>query len=189
MRTHVGGPRGAEARGAGRGTGRALSRRQVGLAVLAAATIGVGAVSVGTGGPGERVPRLGSDADGAAAQVVADVMGRRDAALVAADAAALDAVTAPGSPARAADAELGASLGTTVLVGVETEVRDVVVQEGAVTDGAFTAEVRLAQAGWRAEDDGGRRTYPPQEACAVLRVVHAPPGWAVAESRTCPSTG
>lgn len=161
------------------------SRGRVGLAALVLAALGAGVISVAVGGSEGLAPRSGTGGNGAADEIIADLMARRDAALTASDPTALEAVTAPGSPSRDADAALRAALVTTDLVGLGTRVSDVVVREGAVTAGEFTAEAVLAQADWRAVDGGELSTYPSGEACAVLRIVHATAGWAIAESRPC----
>lgn len=157
--------------------------------MLVLAALGAGGISVAVGESDGRVPRSGTGGNGAAEEILSDLMNRRDAALIASDPAALEAVTAPGSPARDADAALRAALVTTDLVGLETRVSDVVVREGAVAAGEFTAEAVLAQADWRAVDGGELSTYPPGEACAVLRIVRETNGWAIAESRPCAPSG
>jgi hypothetical protein len=65
----------------------------------------------------------------------------------------------------------------------------VVVREGAVAAGEFTAEAVLTQADWRAVAGGELSTYPSGEACAVLRIVRETDDWAIAESRPCAPGG
>jgi hypothetical protein len=164
-------------------------RGRVGLVMLVLAALGAGGISVAVGEAEGRVPRSGTGGNGAAEEILADLMARRDAALTASDPVALEAVTAPGSPARDADGALRAALVTTELVGLETRVSAVVVREGAVAAGEFTAEAVLTQADWRAVAGGELSTYPSGEACAVLRIVRETDDWAIAESRPCAPGG
>jgi hypothetical protein len=157
--------------------------------MLVLAALGAGGISVAVGEAEGRVPRSGTGGNGAAEEILADLMARRDAALTASDPVALEAVTAPGSPARDADGALRAALVTTELVGLETRVSAVVVREGAVAAGEFTAEAVLTQADWRAVAGGELSTYPSGEACAVLRIVRETDDWAIAESRPCAPGG
>ncbi|WP_237564342.1 serine/threonine-protein kinase [Actinomyces sp. 432] len=122
--------------------------------------------------------------------VVVNLTARRDAALNAADPAALAETTVPGSPAAEADTatlealaaagESVADLDTSVLSVVEVELP----ADCALTwDGARAVQIRQSQSpSTRMTADGAVRTVPAQAARAVVLVL-VPGPWRVAEVR------
>jgi hypothetical protein len=166
---------------------RAAPVRSAAVAMLVAVAVGLSLWLLGTGEQGEPSAHARSAVDETAApitEVVTDLVAARDAALVAADAAALAAVTVEGSPARADDAALLAALGDTQLSGLQTAVADVAVLEATET----AAQVRavLAQGAHERTSGGATETVPAQQPrCVVLQLRLDGPRWAVERVSAC----
>lgn len=180
----------------GRSTPRHVSREPVPPAWLGAAlTLGVAALLTGLilwSAPGERAGGYGHRAAAAGlpppAEAVAELVARRDGALVARDADALAATTVPGGPAAREDVALLARLlesGTTV-EHLRTEVT-AVEAVAAVADGT-AVDVVLTQDAHERVVGGERHTVPAQEPRCTRIVLAASPGegWQVLRSEPCP---
>lgn len=117
-------------------------------------------------------------------EVVTDLVHARDDALVAGDAEALAAVTAPDSPARAEDLALLESLQHTELTGLRTEVSDArVVQAEA---GAAQVQAVLTQGAHERTSAGVTTEVAAQEPrCVVLALLLDGPVWAVERVSPC----
>ncbi|HLS72843.1 MAG TPA: protein kinase [Actinomycetaceae bacterium] len=118
---------------------------------------------------------------------VAELLSRRDAALVEGDPAALAATTVPGSTAERAHTELLDRLTATgtVLDGLRTEptalVRSVPTRSGAVVDVVLVQHPHQRGVGAR------REPVPAQAGrCARLDLAHGEAGWRLVDSRPCP---
>lgn len=116
--------------------------------------------------------------------VVTALVHARDEALVAGDAEALAAVTAPDSPARADDLTLLESLGETELVGLRTDVSEAqVVQAGQQS--ARVQAVLTQGAHERTSADGTTEVAAQQPRCVVLELLLDGPQWTVEQVSPC----
>lgn len=165
---------------------RAAPVRSAVVAVLVTVVVGLSTWLLWPEGQGEQSAQ-GRSAVGPApsmTEVVADLLVARDAALVAADAAALADVTVEGSPARADDLALLDSLEGIQLSGLHTAVGDTAVVEA--TDTAAQVQAVLTQGEHERTSAGATETVPAQEPrCVVLTLRLDGPQWAVERVSDC----
>lgn len=160
------------------------ARLVVGALVASAAV--AAAVTLTPDGPGPAPGAVAPRATDALDVRVAALVAQRDEALVAGDAAALAALTAPGSPAREQDAALLASLADagTTLQGLRTEVAETEV----VALDRSTATVRTVLTQQTHERLAGAvvQTVPNQPPrCVELALTRVEGSWVVAQTRDC----
>lgn len=166
---------------------RATSVRRAVVAVLAAVAVAVPTWLLWPDDQGR------TSADGSSAvvgspaslpEVVTDLVHERDDALVAADVAALAAVTLEGSPAREDDLALLESLGETRLTALRTTVADAEVL--AASEQTAQVQAVLTQGAHERTSAGTTEQVPAQQPrCVVLALRLDGPGWAVERVSPC----